>query len=385
MYRDRRRAEVAVALPACQTLSQQCSVAKEERPLRLHPLDGAPIPTAPRQRLERRTCTQCTVPVPFLERLVRMFTDWPELIQWREGAVVVYDTRTLEHKLPLYFRHGNYRSFLRQLNNFGFTKVDDWDSTIIVYARAEGRKVTTIKGLLMLRPRERKREKSMSRPRALDFARLPDHRLSAPLLQQKEAPQIYDHQPWMAARQRHDETTYAANALDRNHIVQQQRLLRQPSKIFRVRQAPCFHQHHQQVVARTQIVHADFFHQHHLADRQLVVPPPNRRSPVIENFSFHHLAQSPQHHELFVSPSSNAPPVCSPPSKRRLILQSERSDAEALLSLRGKVSEKLQVLARDDDTPAIRHQIHPPNHFTASPITTTQPNGASWLTPATFL
>lgn len=97
-------------------------------------------------------------PVPFLSRLVEMFEQEPDHIQWRDGDIIIPDPKQLETKLSTYFRHGNYNSFLRQLNNFGYNKVEVQNAPYTLYVKVQGEKVSTIGALLALRPRERKPE-----------------------------------------------------------------------------------------------------------------------------------------------------------------------------------------------------------------------------------
>ncbi|KAJ8602997.1 hypothetical protein CTAYLR_001524 [Chrysophaeum taylorii] len=48
----------------------------------------------------------------------------PQLIAWNGGKIFIQDPSALEKKMSAYFRHSNFSSFQRQLNNFGFRKVE---------------------------------------------------------------------------------------------------------------------------------------------------------------------------------------------------------------------------------------------------------------------
>merc|ERR1719321_1830930 len=48
----------------------------------------------------------------------------PDLISWTGGKLYIHDPVALERKMSVYFRHSNFSSFQRQLNNFGFRKVE---------------------------------------------------------------------------------------------------------------------------------------------------------------------------------------------------------------------------------------------------------------------
>lgn len=66
-------------------------------------------------------------PPDFLVKLLAMVKEDhedPRLITWDCGKVFIQDPVALEKKMPTYFRHSNFSSFQRQLNNFGFRKVE---------------------------------------------------------------------------------------------------------------------------------------------------------------------------------------------------------------------------------------------------------------------
>mmetsp|Transcript_69250 Transcript_69250/g.156548 ORF Transcript_69250/g.156548 Transcript_69250/m.156548 type:complete len:186 (+) Transcript_69250:57-614(+) len=71
---------------------------------------------------------------PFVSKLHDIVNRYPKVCGFSpEGdTVVVHDPEYLEGTiLPIYFRHGNYRSFVRQLNLYEFRK--DWNRQYIVY------------------------------------------------------------------------------------------------------------------------------------------------------------------------------------------------------------------------------------------------------------
>jgi len=71
--------------------------------------------------VDRRGAT----PPDFLVKLLTMVGDEaPDLISWAGGKLYIHDPVALERKMSVYFRHSNFSSFQRQLNNFGFRKVE---------------------------------------------------------------------------------------------------------------------------------------------------------------------------------------------------------------------------------------------------------------------
>ncbi|KAJ8601753.1 hypothetical protein CTAYLR_006749 [Chrysophaeum taylorii] len=90
--------------------------------------------------------------VPFLQKLISLFEDHPDLIKFDKGTIVIPNPKRLELVLPAYFRHGKYTSFQRQLNNFGYTKFDKSAGPLqSVYVKAKGPPVSCFQDLLMLR------------------------------------------------------------------------------------------------------------------------------------------------------------------------------------------------------------------------------------------
>ena len=46
-------------------------------------------------------------------------------IEWSEGRIIMRDPKFLQEQLiPKYYRHSRFESFQRQLNNFGFQKIE---------------------------------------------------------------------------------------------------------------------------------------------------------------------------------------------------------------------------------------------------------------------
>lgn len=70
---------------------------------------------------------------PFLKKLFSLVNDnsWGELIRWENNGqnFIILDPSEFSRKiLPAYFKHKNFSSFVRQLNQYGFSKLssDQW-------------------------------------------------------------------------------------------------------------------------------------------------------------------------------------------------------------------------------------------------------------------
>jgi heat shock transcription factor, other eukaryote len=70
---------------------------------------------------------------PFLKKLFSLVNDasWGELIRWEDNGqnFIILDPTEFSRKiLPAYFKHKNFSSFVRQLNQYGFSKLshDEW-------------------------------------------------------------------------------------------------------------------------------------------------------------------------------------------------------------------------------------------------------------------
>ncbi|XP_047171028.1 heat stress transcription factor A-9-like [Vigna umbellata] len=68
-------------------------------------------------------------PQPFMKKILKMVEDESSnpIVSWGEGrcSFVIWDSAKFSKTiLPNYFKHSNFSSFLRQLNNYGFKKVN---------------------------------------------------------------------------------------------------------------------------------------------------------------------------------------------------------------------------------------------------------------------
>ncbi|KAJ8600578.1 hypothetical protein CTAYLR_008194 [Chrysophaeum taylorii] len=256
-------------------------------------------------------------PVPFLSNLVLMF----------------------EKTLTTYFRHGNYNSFLRQLNNFGFNKVEAPSAAYALYAKVQGEKVKTMEGLLALRPRERKTTTASTNSN--DFTVNDDHHFSRS--KRRRQPDKFTPFLRMAARQGHDAATSATDRswpfpspLDHHQTVQQPALQipeqRQLQRTFRfggLNRAFRL-QLQQQFEAATRGANAD----------TKFVAAPHLKHPID--------VVDPRRDEIAGSAASREKGLRAPtrPSFGR---RPEMSDVEALLSLSGnKASNGDKLLTRQD-------------------------------------
>lgn len=91
--------------------------------------------------------------IPFTTKLVSLFREEPDLIKWDNGDIVIPEPRLLEKQLARYFRSGHYTSFQRQLNNFGYNKVDKSSGPKNSrYIKVKGEAMGCADDLLKLRP-----------------------------------------------------------------------------------------------------------------------------------------------------------------------------------------------------------------------------------------
>ncbi|KAJ1455844.1 hypothetical protein M885DRAFT_518685 [Pelagophyceae sp. CCMP2097] len=96
--------------------------------------------------------------IPFLRQLKKMIEEEPLVIKWDRGNIIIPDPKELEKTLPVYYKHNNYASFQRQLNNFGYHRkfahfvVNNSGQLDTVYHKLGTPISTNIDDLLKLRP-----------------------------------------------------------------------------------------------------------------------------------------------------------------------------------------------------------------------------------------
>ena len=97
---------------ASAAVEKEAAVAPKKKPAAKKPacrrtaVSVEPEPKRPYKKRRKRG------PVPFLEKLVQLIQEEPDVIRWtREGTIVIPDPAKLEPKLPSYFRHQHYSSF----------------------------------------------------------------------------------------------------------------------------------------------------------------------------------------------------------------------------------------------------------------------------------
>ena len=96
--------------PPTTTIPRTRTATSRSRRARAEPASAAP-PRKSHAR-ERRYKPRRRKVIPFLEKLVQLLQEEPDVIRWtREGTIVIPDPAKLEPKLPSYFRHQHYSSF----------------------------------------------------------------------------------------------------------------------------------------------------------------------------------------------------------------------------------------------------------------------------------
>ncbi|KAL6572945.1 hypothetical protein OROHE_002421 [Orobanche hederae] len=110
---------------------------------------------------------QRSAPAPFLTKTYKLVDDaeTDDVVSWNEAGTTFVVWKTAEFAkdlLPLYFKHNNFSSFVRQLNTYGFRKTvpDQWEFANENFQRGQEE--------LLLQIRRRRNASTSAEPAATD-------------------------------------------------------------------------------------------------------------------------------------------------------------------------------------------------------------------------
>ncbi|KAJ8600259.1 hypothetical protein CTAYLR_002016 [Chrysophaeum taylorii] len=120
---------------------------------RLPVLPAVPEATRETTRIDRKSVKPRARQAPsFALNLHKLVKERPDLIEVRDGALVIFDRKKLTSQLVNFFRTASYASFQRQLNNFGFLMDKVASGTESVYVKTRGAPLHDARDVATLRP-----------------------------------------------------------------------------------------------------------------------------------------------------------------------------------------------------------------------------------------